>query len=281
MGTRATAELRWFSEQWEAGEDAAHLRDDAATQSGIVGDSAHPNGYHISRQDQPHDNYSVIRPDDRPGNGPDDAAAAVDMTYARTADLVAAYGRLCEVWRNRGTHPAARYLNAFNGWDGNGSAGRRDLVTGSLSTSDSSHKWHIHLEFRRRYVTDMAAMRAVLAVLIPAATTTPTTGRFDMPMLVQATGPTIVLTDWFTFRDSTLNYDLDVVPMINSGVPLVKIRESQMARILLLAGPGSPTLHPPTPADPTGLGSMIDEVNAKVEDLSDRLSAAGSALYAD
>lgn len=277
MSTRATEELRWFSVQWAAG-------DRGATQSGIVGDASHraSGGYHISRQDQPKTNYSVTRPDDRPGNGPDNAAAAVDMTYARTADLVAAYGRLCEVWRNRHTHPTAKYLNAFNGWDGNGSAGRRDLVTGSLSSSDSSHKWHIHLEFRRKYVTDMAAMRAVLAVLVPAASqATPNMRRTDMPMLVQANGPTIVLTDWFTFRDSTLNYDLDVVPMINSGVPLVKITETQMARILLLAGPGSATLHPPTPANPTGLGSMIDEVNAKVEALSDRLSAAGSALYAD
>lgn len=286
MGTRATAEMRWFSQQWEAGEDAAHLRDDAATQSGIVGDASHraTGGYHISRQDQPKTNYSVTRPDDRPGNGPDDAAAAVDMTYARTADLVATYGRLCEVWRNRHTHPAAKYLNAFNGWDGNGSAGRRDLVTGALSSSDSSHKWHIHLEFRRKYVTDMAAMRAVLAVLVPATSNATITGRVDMPMFVQVEGnPTIVLTDWFMFHDRTMPYER-VKAMVDQGVLLVKIDNIEMARILALPGPGSPTVHPPTPSDPTGVGALSDQVTelaGQVEALSDRLSAAGSALYVD
>lgn len=164
MSTRATAALIWLSQQWEATVDSATRRTDAATQAGIVGDAAHRKrgGYHISRQDNPAGNYSIIRADDRAGCGPDDAAAAIDMTYARTADLAATHERLRVVWRNRATHPAARYLNAWCGWDGHGSAGRYDLVTGKVSTATADHKWHIHLEVRRRYVNDMIAMRTIL-----------------------------------------------------------------------------------------------------------------------
>lgn len=169
MSTRATEALRWLSQRWEEAEDHAHLRDDTATQSGIVGDLAHrkTGGYHISRQDQSKTNFSVVRPDDRPGCGPDDAAAAIDMTYARTEDLIACHLRLREVFNHRFSHPAARYLNAWNGWDGNGGAGRYDLVTGIVSSATSDHKSHIHLEFRRRYCEDMDAMRTVLAVVSP------------------------------------------------------------------------------------------------------------------
>jgi hypothetical protein len=168
MTTRATDALTWLSRQWEAVIDSATRRDDAATQAGIVGDARHraSGGYHISRQDNPAGNYSTIRADDRAGCGPSDAAAAVDMTYARTADLAATHERLRVVWRNRATNPAAKYINAWCGWDGQGSAGRYDMVSGKVSTATDDHKWHIHLEIRRRYVEDMDAMRAILAALV-------------------------------------------------------------------------------------------------------------------
>lgn len=158
--------MLWLSRAWCAAENAV-AGPGTAVESGILPDKNHTSGYHVSRRDNPAGNYSIVRADDRAGCGPDDAAAAIDMTFRRTADLVACYARLSEVWANRSTHPAARYLNAFNGWDGHGSAGRKDLVSGAWSASDSSHTWHIHIEFRRRYVEDWGAMRALLAVLDP------------------------------------------------------------------------------------------------------------------
>lgn len=170
MATRATDAMLWLSRAWCEAENAV-AGPGTAVESGILPDANHTSGYHVSRKDNPAGNYSIVRADDRAGCGPDDAAAAIDMTFKRTADLVACYARLSAVWLQRATHPAARYLNAFNGWDGHGSAGRKDLVSGAWSASDTSHKWHIHLEIRRRYVEDWDAMRTLLAVLAPGGGT--------------------------------------------------------------------------------------------------------------
>lgn len=159
MTTLATSAEKWLADEWEKIYATAVL-------SGIVGDLAHKarGGYHISRQDQPTDNYSVIRADDKPGNGPSDRAAAIDMTMS-TADIIKCHTRLREIWKNRANDPRMKYINAWNGWDGQGDAGRYDVVKGTVSTASSDHKWHIHLEIRRKYVNDMNAMRAILSML--------------------------------------------------------------------------------------------------------------------
>lgn len=159
MATLSTASLNWLANEWEKTYKSAVL-------SGIVGDLAHKarGGYHISRQDQSKSNYSVIRADDKPGNGPNDRAAAIDMTMS-TADMKKCHVRLRDSWKNRAKDPRWKYINAWNGWDGVGSAGRYDVVTGNVSTATADHKWHIHLEIRRKYVNDMTAMRAILSLL--------------------------------------------------------------------------------------------------------------------
>lgn len=159
MATLATAEEKWLANEWEDLYPTAVL-------SGIVGDLAHKlrGGYHISRQDQPKTNYSVIRADDKPGNGPDDRAAAIDMTMS-TADIKKCHIRLRDCWRNRANDPRMKYINAWNGWDGQGDAGRYDVVKGTITTATPDHKWHIHLEIRRKYVNSMTAMRAILSML--------------------------------------------------------------------------------------------------------------------
>lgn len=161
MATNAPAELVYLSNEWEKLYGSAVL-------SGIIGDAAHAarGGYHISIKDQPATNYSVIRPDDKapPGTWPRDMASAVDMTL-NLADMKVCHGRLREVWKNRANDPRIKYINAWNGWDGNGSPGRYDVVTGSVSTASDDHKWHVHLEIRRRYVNDRAAMNAILSIL--------------------------------------------------------------------------------------------------------------------
>jgi hypothetical protein len=159
MATLATTAERWLADEWEKLYRTAVL-------SGIVGDLAHKarGGYHISREDQPKTNYSVIRPDDKPGNGPSDRAAAIDMTMS-TADMKTCHTRLRNAWKNRATDPRMKYLNGWNGWDGQGDAGRYDVITGNVTTATPDHKWHIHLEIRRKYVNDMNAMRAILSIL--------------------------------------------------------------------------------------------------------------------
>ncbi len=157
MTTLSTSSLNWLASQWENSYSSAVL-------SGIVGDLAHKarGGYHISREDQGSSNYSVTRYDDK--LGPSDRAAAIDMTMS-TADIIKCHKRLRAIWQNRSNDPRMKYINAWNGWDGQGDAGRYDVVTGSVTTATADHKWHIHLEIRRRYVNDMDAMRAILSML--------------------------------------------------------------------------------------------------------------------
>jgi hypothetical protein len=157
MATLATASEKWLANEWEKVYKTAVL-------SGIVGDLAHKarGGYHISRQDQGSGNYSVIRADDK--GGPSDRAAAIDMTMS-TADMKKCHVRLRDIWKNRSKDPRMKYINAWNGWDGEGDAGRYDVVKGTISFASADHKWHIHLEIRRKYVNDMTAMRAILSML--------------------------------------------------------------------------------------------------------------------
>lgn len=163
MSTNSTPVLRSFAHNWESLPDYP-----SAVFSGIVGDLAHKlrGGYHISIEDQPTDNYSVIRADDKapPGSWPRDEASAVDMSM-NLSDLKKCHARLVNVWKNRDSDPRAKYINAFDGWDGNGSPGRYDMVKGTIEVANDSHKTHEHIEFRRRYVNDTKATAAVLSVV--------------------------------------------------------------------------------------------------------------------
>jgi hypothetical protein len=134
--------------------------------SGIVGDVAHAasGGYHISIQDQPSNNYSVIRPDDKapPGTWPRNTAAAIDQSMNR-ADMIICYKRVRAVWADH-TDSRRKYFNAFNVWDGSGDAVRLDFVANVAVFADDTHKWHTHGELRRRYVNDLKACRAWLSM---------------------------------------------------------------------------------------------------------------------
>lgn len=160
MSTVATALMKGLASDWESKCGLT-----SAVISGIVGDLAHRlrGGFHISRQDQPTTNFSVVRPDDRPGNGPDDAAAAIDMTMS-TADMKTCTARLVKMWTNK-ADPRRKYINAFNGWLGSGDAQRWDVYANTKSYASPDHKWHVHLELRRKYVASATAAKAVLSVL--------------------------------------------------------------------------------------------------------------------
>lgn len=158
MSTGAPALIREFADDWEELYPSAVL-------SGIIGDARHDNGYHISIEDNPSGDYSTTRPDDKapPGSWPRDKASAVDMSM-NDKDMKLCTQRLLAAWTNR-SDPRRKYLNAFNGWLGTGDAQRWDIYANKKSFATSDHKWHVHLEFRRKYVNDPAAMKAVLSIL--------------------------------------------------------------------------------------------------------------------
>lgn len=133
--------------------------------SGCVGDVRHAaqGGYHIGRKFQPAGNYSVVRPQDRHGNGPDDAAAALDMNLD-PGDMVTCTRRLHVAFANP-DDPRRKYINAFNGYTGGGNATRYDVYARRSEWASPDHKWHIHLEVRRLYVNSSTMHRAVLSLL--------------------------------------------------------------------------------------------------------------------
>lgn len=158
MTTLATPQLKRLAARWE------ELYPSAVT-SGIVGDAAHGrSGYHISRQDANAGDYSVTRPDDRAGNGPNNVAAAVDMSM-NERDMRLCTQRLRSLFAAVGD-PRRKYVNAFNGWlGGTADAQRWDFVAGTITWATDDHKWHVHLELRRKYATSNTAVDEILSVL--------------------------------------------------------------------------------------------------------------------
>lgn len=160
MATVATSQIRQLGNDWKTQCGLT-----GAVMSGIVGDLAHKarGGYHISRQDQPNSNYSVTRPDDRPGSGRDDAAAAIDLTL-KPADMLTTTKRLVAAYDNP-DDPRRKYLNAFNGTTDGKTARRWDVYARTVSSATSDHLWHVHLEIRRAYTESDTAMKAILSIL--------------------------------------------------------------------------------------------------------------------
>jgi Putative peptidoglycan binding domain len=158
MSTRATAQLVELAKGWERIYPSARC-------SGIVGDARHrrTGGFHVSREDNPRGNYSIVRPQDRWGNGPDDAAAAIDMSM-NTHDMTLCTRRLIAVYGNT-VDPRRRFVNAFNGTVDGRTARRWDVYAQVVGPASSDHTWHIHAECRRRYVTSAVAVRAWLSAL--------------------------------------------------------------------------------------------------------------------
>jgi len=156
MSTIAYAEMRQLAEGFEDIYPSAVC-------SGIVADKRHKRGYHKSRQDVTPRDYSVVRPDDRRGRGPDDGSAGIDMTMNRR-DMILCTNRLAAVHHHHGD-PRRKYLNAFNGWTGDGPAKRFDIYARRTSTATPDHKWHMHVEKRRRYIRSTVANAAILSAL--------------------------------------------------------------------------------------------------------------------
>ncbi len=158
--TAATASLVTLGDRWEAIIPSA-------TCVGINGDVDHQDkpGKHLSRSDNikkfGSSAWPVVHAKDK--EGPADKACAIDIRMD-TADLIKVHKRFVTVYQNRAIDPRAKYLYAFNGWDGTGDAGRYNLVKGTVETTDDSHKWHGHYETFYKYVNDPNMVDAFISI---------------------------------------------------------------------------------------------------------------------
>lgn len=142
-------------------------------------------------------------------------------------------------------------------------------------------------------LVDVSAFRGDRAALLHLAGVTrhtaPTPTRRQNMILVQVPSkPTIVATDWSTWHDESIPWEGSpsgtVQSMIADGVPLVRVMDTQMARILALPAPG---VQPPAVVDASSIdltamaadvASMLAPQLRMVAQLADRLGAAGDAL---
>lgn len=120
----------------------------SAVFSGIVGDKAHQSrpSKHNSIEDNPRGSWPVTGDKDAapPGSWSRQHAVALDISLSR-AEQNKIHNHLKKIFADK-SDPRREYLAAFNGWDGQGSPGRYNLVTGQVSVTDSSHKFHEHVE---------------------------------------------------------------------------------------------------------------------------------------
>lgn len=159
MATRASAAWQDYM------NESCHMPDyPSAVNSGIVGDSNHRSGYHLSIEDCAEDDYSVTQVDDAapPGGWRRDLASAGDKSM-NTTDMIREWYRYEAVWLNP-NDPRRGFLRAYNGWNGVGAAERIDFVSGTRKVTSADHKWHSHREVRRRYAEDPAAFAALLSI---------------------------------------------------------------------------------------------------------------------
>lgn len=156
MATIAPQAMRRLADDWMDAIDSAIL-------SGIVGDEAHrrQGGYHISREDNPPDNYSVQLLEDRQGHS--DWAAAIDMSM-HERDMSMVTQRLLTSAKDPNDPRLTvcrEFYGTLNGRDVTG----WDTYYGTPATADDSHLWHVHISFLRKYADDPAAMDAVLSII--------------------------------------------------------------------------------------------------------------------
>jgi hypothetical protein len=137
----------------------------SAVFSGIVGDTSHRKraSKHNSIEDNPTGSWAVTGKKDAapPGAWSRRHAVALDISLSRT-EQNKIHNHHKTIFNDK-TDPRREYLAAFNGWDGKGSPGRYNLVTNTVSVTDSSHMWHEHDEGFYEHALDPAFPRAILS----------------------------------------------------------------------------------------------------------------------
>lgn len=144
--------------------DAYEAEFPSAVFSGINGDAAHQTspGKHLSwsqNSDKFGSNcWPLQAPNDKNAKAKD-KAVAVDISMNRT-DQNRCHNNFKKIYNNRDSDPRARYIYAFNGWDGEGDPWRYNVYTGANGRTDDSHKWHEHQEGFYAFVNDPEFVRA-------------------------------------------------------------------------------------------------------------------------
>lgn len=159
MVTTAPANLLWLAKEWEKAISTAVF-------AGIVADNLHvAPSKHKSFNDNPAGSWPREHAKDK--KGPRTRSCAIDMRMA-LKDMILVHTRYRAVF-NDITDSRRKYVYAFNGWDGQGSPGRYNVVTMTVSITDRSHEWHEHAELYYLYVGDDAeswkAARAHLSIV--------------------------------------------------------------------------------------------------------------------
>jgi len=163
MATLATATMRSLGARWVAAIGSAEL-------SGIVGDAAHQTdpGKHLSWNDNVRLFGTGAWPlrqvagDRNPPNKT--AAAAIDIKM-NAVDMKRVHNRFIAVFNARARDPRARFVTAFNGYNGTGTAQRFDMQTGGISWTDDSHNWHEHVEVPYDQVDSVRMVDAVMSIV--------------------------------------------------------------------------------------------------------------------
>lgn len=151
----APESLKWLGREWEKVISSAQL-------SGIVGDSSHTYGYHVSRNQLSGYDYSKDDcPEDREGDG--NAASAIDISM-NESDMILVTNRFYNSWKDP-NDPRLNYCREFIGTRNGTTVIRGDTYFNELGTSDSTHLWHEHISFLRKWATSMDAAKAVLSVV--------------------------------------------------------------------------------------------------------------------
>lgn len=135
----------------------------AALLGGIVGDSRHNHGYHLSRNSVTHGDYSVQLRRDR--GGASDCASALDVTLP-PALMKTCTRRLLAAAIGRDKRLGA--LREFCGTLDGHNTYPWDLPTNSsegLNSWDDSHLFHIHLSFFRDSADNYTALAPIAEVL--------------------------------------------------------------------------------------------------------------------
>ena len=158
MTTKAHSKMLNTARAWEDQMSSAVF-------SGIVGDTNHPDGMHISFEDNPSGNWSISRPPDKPPKmvvSLEEYAAAIDMSMNKT-DMVTTHKRVHAVWADH-DDPRRKFFLAFNVWDGSGDAVRLDFDKNTANFASSDHQTHTHGELHRMFINDDQAYRAWLSM---------------------------------------------------------------------------------------------------------------------
>lgn len=136
---------------------------------GIVGDAAHGYGYHLAPNQLPNSDYSMQEADDRGSGVNSNYSSALDITMSHTG-MVAVTNNLLKAARDPDDDRVGIAREFY------GQADEDSHVEGLIhdddeyawrdATSDSSHLWHVHIGFFRKWNNDKAKLALFLEVLL-------------------------------------------------------------------------------------------------------------------